>query len=273
MPTQSDIEHLLRRTEFVARPARVAELLALPTREAVVDNVLGVPADPGSVVLVEPSDWERSEEYTHFWLNRMAHDSPRPIQEKIALLLARALLFRPLQGRDGRADAAADRPVPPPRDGQPALAGEDDVDPGGDDPLPRQQRQPADLAQPELRPRADGAVHARRRQLHRAGRRGVDRGVDRSHRQLGDRRLRVARRLARQHHQDVPRSHDQRRQVAGGPDAARARDDRHDARHRGGAGDGDQRRQPRPRDARCVGRVHLPQAVDCSSPGRRLRRR
>jgi uncharacterized protein (DUF1800 family) len=84
MPTQSDIEHLLRRSEFVARPARVSELLALPTREAVVDNVLGVPADPGSVVLVEPSDWERSEEYTHFWFNRMAHDSPRPIQEKIA---------------------------------------------------------------------------------------------------------------------------------------------------------------------------------------------
>ena len=26
MPTQADIEHLLRRTEFVARPERVAEL-------------------------------------------------------------------------------------------------------------------------------------------------------------------------------------------------------------------------------------------------------
>jgi uncharacterized protein (DUF1800 family) len=84
MPTQSDIEHLLRRTEFVARPARVAELLPLPTREAVVDNVLGVPADPGSVVLSAPSNWQRGEEYTHYWFNRMAHDSPRPIQEKLA---------------------------------------------------------------------------------------------------------------------------------------------------------------------------------------------
>jgi uncharacterized protein (DUF1800 family) len=84
MPTQSDIEHLLRRTEFVARPARVAELLSKPTLEAVVDDILSVPSDPGTIVLDAPSNWERSEQYTHFWLDRMAHDSPRPIQEKLS---------------------------------------------------------------------------------------------------------------------------------------------------------------------------------------------
>jgi uncharacterized protein (DUF1800 family) len=79
----SDLEHLLRRTEFVARPTRLAELQGLE-RAAVVDNILAVPTDPGSVALVAPSNWQRSEEYTHYWLNRMAHDSPRPIQEKIS---------------------------------------------------------------------------------------------------------------------------------------------------------------------------------------------
>jgi len=73
MPTQSDIEHLLRRTEFVARPGRVAELLQL-TLDAAVDNVLAVPADPGVITLTAPSNWERGEEYTHYWLNGIAHD-------------------------------------------------------------------------------------------------------------------------------------------------------------------------------------------------------
>ena len=35
--------------------------------------------------MTAPSNWERGEEYTHFWLNRMAHDSPRPIQERMSL--------------------------------------------------------------------------------------------------------------------------------------------------------------------------------------------
>jgi uncharacterized protein (DUF1800 family) len=84
MPTQSDMEHLLRRTEFVARPNRVSELLPL-SLEAAVDNVLAVPVDPGSTTLVSTTNWQRGEEYTHYWLNRMAHDSPRPIQERMSL--------------------------------------------------------------------------------------------------------------------------------------------------------------------------------------------
>ncbi len=55
------------------------------------------------------------------------------------------------------------------------------------------------LAEPELRPRADGAVPARCRQLHRGRRRGVDCCVDRAHRSVGrrSRPLSLARRLAR----------------------------------------------------------------------------
>ena len=273
MPTQSDIEHLLRRTEFVARPARVTELLALPTREAVVDNVLGVPADPRSVVLVEPSDWERSEEYTHFWFNRMAHDSPRPIQEKIAffwhghfcsdlskvgtaeLMQQQIDLFR-YQGMGNLRTLAKTMST------QVAMIRYlDNNDNRRTSPNQNFGRELMELFMLGVGNYTE------------AGRRGVDRCVDRPHRQLGDRRLRVARRLARQHHQDVPRPHDQRRQVAGGPDAARARDDRHDARHRGGAGDGDERRQPRPRRPALCRPSSSPASCGCSSPGRRLRRR
>ncbi len=82
MPAVADVEHLLRRTEFVARPERVAELknLSLP---AAVENILDVPADPGSANLTESENWRRGEQLTHHWLDRMAHDSPRPIQEKM----------------------------------------------------------------------------------------------------------------------------------------------------------------------------------------------
>jgi uncharacterized protein (DUF1800 family) len=83
MPTRADIEHLLRRTEYVARPERVAHLLTLPTIAACVDDVLAVPANPPSVTFVDAQNWQRGVELTHFWLDRMAHDAPRPIQEKM----------------------------------------------------------------------------------------------------------------------------------------------------------------------------------------------
>jgi uncharacterized protein (DUF1800 family) len=82
MPSQSDIEHLLRRTEYVARTGRVSELSSL-SLAAAVDNILAVPSDPGSVTFTEIENWRRGEELTHFWLDRMAHDSARPIQEKM----------------------------------------------------------------------------------------------------------------------------------------------------------------------------------------------
>jgi uncharacterized protein (DUF1800 family) len=81
---ESNVRHLLRRTEFVDRHERVAELLALGSIEAAVANVLAVPADPGSVVFAATSTWQRGQELVHFWLNRMAGGSPRPFQERMA---------------------------------------------------------------------------------------------------------------------------------------------------------------------------------------------
>ncbi len=87
MPTlnESNVRHLLRRTEFVDRPDRVAELLALPSIGHAVDNVLATGANPPSVAFrAGDENWRRGEHYTHFWLNRMAHDSARPFQERMA---------------------------------------------------------------------------------------------------------------------------------------------------------------------------------------------
>ena len=84
MPAQADIEHLLRRTEYVARPWRVTELVAKPSLDAAVDDILAVPGDPGSCTFVSPENWQRGEDLTYFWFDRMAWDSPRPLQEKMA---------------------------------------------------------------------------------------------------------------------------------------------------------------------------------------------
>ena len=82
MPALDDLEHLLRRTEYVARPSRVNALKNLSLDNA-VDNILDVPANPGSANLTETQNWRRGEQLTHHWLDRMAHDSPKPIQEKM----------------------------------------------------------------------------------------------------------------------------------------------------------------------------------------------
>lgn len=83
MPALEDLEHLLRRTEYVARPSRVNELKNLST-DAAIDDILAVPSNPGSANLTEDENWRRGEQLTHHWLDRMAHDSPRPIQERMA---------------------------------------------------------------------------------------------------------------------------------------------------------------------------------------------
>lgn len=104
MPAQVDIEHLLRRTEFVARPWRVQELTGKPSLAAAVDDILAT-GGPGTVSYATNSDWEHNFEYTHFWFDRMAFDSPRPIQEKIAFFwqghfptsLQKVLAFEPMR--------------------------------------------------------------------------------------------------------------------------------------------------------------------------------
>ena len=84
--TEGNVRHLLRRTEFVDRPERVAQLLDLGSIEAAVDDVLAVPISPPSVAFTAPADrdWERGQDLTHFWLDQMARDSPRPFQERLA---------------------------------------------------------------------------------------------------------------------------------------------------------------------------------------------
>ena len=84
--TQQNVRHLLRRTEFVDRPHRVDELLALDSIDAAVADVIAVAADPPSVVFTAPAgrEWERGQDLTHFWLDQMGHDSARPFQERLA---------------------------------------------------------------------------------------------------------------------------------------------------------------------------------------------
>ena len=82
---EANVRHLLRRTEFVDRNERVTELLALGSIANAVDNVLAVPANPPSVVFTRTENWERGEELTHFWLDRMAGGASRPFQERMAL--------------------------------------------------------------------------------------------------------------------------------------------------------------------------------------------
>jgi uncharacterized protein (DUF1800 family) len=81
---EANVRHLLRRTEFVDRNERVTELLALGSIAAAVDNILAVPANPPSVVFTKVENWERGEELTHFWLDRMAGGASRPFQERMA---------------------------------------------------------------------------------------------------------------------------------------------------------------------------------------------
>ena len=83
---EANVRHLLRRTEFVDRPHRVSELMAMESIDAAVADVLAVSANPPSVTFTAPAnrDWERGQDLTHFWLDQMAHDSTRPLQERLA---------------------------------------------------------------------------------------------------------------------------------------------------------------------------------------------
>lgn len=90
MPSKNErnVRHLLRRTEFIDRQSRVDELMALDSFEDIVDNILDVSPNPPSLVFQNTGDdenWRRGQELAHYWFNRMANDSPKPMQEKMAL--------------------------------------------------------------------------------------------------------------------------------------------------------------------------------------------
>jgi uncharacterized protein (DUF1800 family) len=80
------LAHLLRRTEYVARPARMTELAAA-TRNEAIDNILNV-VTPVAIPAYIDHDIE-NEGYNQWvyavqwWTDRMV-DSPRPMQERMA---------------------------------------------------------------------------------------------------------------------------------------------------------------------------------------------
>ncbi len=84
MPTQSDITHLLRRTEFVARPARVTALMAKPSLAAAVADILAVPTNPGTATISPDTEAAKGSQLVAYWLDRMAF-GPKPMQEHMAL--------------------------------------------------------------------------------------------------------------------------------------------------------------------------------------------
>jgi len=84
-----DIAHLLRRTEFVARPGRIAELSPLSLEQA-VDNILdfgpnGAPQLPATLTYHDSTrSWEQFVEAYDWWVGAMVA-RPRPFQEKMTL--------------------------------------------------------------------------------------------------------------------------------------------------------------------------------------------
>jgi len=86
MADQAQIEHLLRRTEYVARPQRVLALKDL-TLDAAIDDILDVTTPVALPAYIDHSiDGEGWDQYvfaTQWWMDLMAFDSPKPIQEKM----------------------------------------------------------------------------------------------------------------------------------------------------------------------------------------------
>jgi uncharacterized protein (DUF1800 family) len=81
----ADLQHLLRRTEYVVRPERVAALKDLPL-DQVVDDILALPVpDPIPAFIDHDIDGQGYDQYlfaSHWWVDKMT-DSPKPMQEKM----------------------------------------------------------------------------------------------------------------------------------------------------------------------------------------------
>lgn len=85
---EANVRHLLRRTEFVDRPDRVAELTSPPftSMAQVVDNVMAVAANPPSASydgVPADSNWQRGVRLSEHWLDQMA-TAARPFGERMA---------------------------------------------------------------------------------------------------------------------------------------------------------------------------------------------
>jgi uncharacterized protein (DUF1800 family) len=88
--SDDDLAHLLRRTEFVVRPSRLAYLKTLPTLGAVVDDIINISlnGNPALPAYFQSEDtdngWNQYVTACTFWINNMV-TKPRPFQEKMAL--------------------------------------------------------------------------------------------------------------------------------------------------------------------------------------------
>ncbi len=87
MADPAQVAHLLRRTEYVARPDRVAALSA-GTLAAAVDDVLNFSPTPVPLPAfidhnIAGQGWDQYVYATKWWLDRMV-DAPKPLQEKMA---------------------------------------------------------------------------------------------------------------------------------------------------------------------------------------------
>jgi uncharacterized protein (DUF1800 family) len=83
---ESNVRHLLRRAEFVDRPARVTALMGLASIEAAVDNVMVVASNPPSASFdgfAADENWRRGVHLTEHWLDQMA-SAARPFGERMA---------------------------------------------------------------------------------------------------------------------------------------------------------------------------------------------
>ena len=82
---ETNVRHLLRRTEFVDRQSRVNHLMTLGSMSAAVDDVMNVDRNPPTVAFPAPMpDWDRGVLLAEFWLDRMAF-APGPFGERLAL--------------------------------------------------------------------------------------------------------------------------------------------------------------------------------------------
>lgn len=85
----TDIAHLLRRTEFVARPERVAALSGGTFADAVDDVVAApdtpVPIPPEIDHQAASGNYQQYVFAVHWWYERMVRESPTPFRERMAL--------------------------------------------------------------------------------------------------------------------------------------------------------------------------------------------
>jgi uncharacterized protein (DUF1800 family) len=87
--SDDDLAHLLRRTEFVVRPDRLAYLKTKSTLAEVVDDILDIAQNGNPPLPVEfqsegPDSWDQYVAGCKFWIDAMV-DKPRPFQEKMTL--------------------------------------------------------------------------------------------------------------------------------------------------------------------------------------------